>query len=82
MGHQSSIFLCPPKISCFVERSIGVESVLSLDSLLCPHTMGSGQEQKITHPGKCSLWVGLQKLSPELTETSGQLPHSQLPSYP
>ena len=59
-----------------------MESVLSLDTLLCMHTMGSGQEQKVAHRGKCRLWVGLQKLSLELTEIGGQLPHSQLPSYP
>ena len=48
-----------------------MEFVLSLDSSLCPHTIGSGQEQKVSHQGKCHLWVGLQKLSPELTETGG-----------
>ena len=42
-------FLCPPKISSFAERSIGMESILSLDSLLCPHTMGNGQEKKVAH---------------------------------
>ena len=71
MGHQSSISLCAPKISSFAERFIRVEFVLSLDSLLCPHTMGSGQEQKVVHQGKCRLWVGLQKWIPELTETGG-----------
>ena len=50
-------FLCPPKISTFAERFIGMEFVLSLDNLLCPHTMGSGQEQKVAHQGKCGLWV-------------------------
>ena len=48
-----------------------MEFVLSLDSLLCPHTMGSGQEQKVAHQGKCRLWVDLHKLSPKLTETGG-----------
>ena len=69
-------FLCPPKISSSVERSIGMEFVLSLDSLLCPHTMDNGQEQKVAHLGKCRLWVDLQKLSSKVTETGGQLPHS------
>ena len=60
-----------------------MESVLLLDSLLCQHTMGSSrQEQKVAHQGKCRLWVGLQKWSPELTEIGGQLPHSRLISYP
>ena len=59
-----------------------MEFVMSLDSLLCPHTMGSGQEQKVAHQGKCRLWVDLQKLSPKLAEIGGQPPHSQLPSYP
>ena len=59
-----------------------MEFVLSLDSLLCLHTIGSGQEQKVTHQRKFHLWVDLQKLFPKLTETGGQLPHSQLPSYP
>ena len=59
-----------------------MEFVLSLDSLICLHTMGSGQEQKVAHQGKCRLWVDLQKLSPKLTETGGHLTHSQLPSYP
>ena len=58
-----------------------MEFVLSLDSLLYSHTMGSGQEQKVAHQGKCHLWVDLQKLSPKLTETGGQSPHSQFPSY-
>ena len=82
MGHQSSISLYPLKIYSFAKRFIRVEFVLSLDSLLCPHTMGSGQEQKVAHQGKCRLWVGLQKWIPELTEIGGQLPHSQLLSYP
>ena len=55
---------------------------MSLDSLLCSHTMGSGQEQKVSYQGKCRLWVGLQKWILEITETGGQLPHSQLLSYP
>ena len=59
-----------------------MEFVMSLNSLLCPHTMGSGQEQKVVHQGKCRIWVDLQKLSSKLNETGGQLPHSQLPSYP
>ena len=59
-----------------------MEFVRSLDSLLCPHTMGSGQEQKVVHRGRCRLWVDLKKLSLKLTETGGQAPHSQLPSYP
>ena len=59
-----------------------MEFVLSLDSSPCLHTMGSGQKQKVAHQGKCRLWVGLQKLSSELTETGGQLPNSKLPSYP
>ena len=42
-------FLCPPKISSFIEKSIGMEFVPLLDSLLCPYTMGSGQEQKVAH---------------------------------
>ena len=75
-------FLCPQKISSFTERSIGVEFVLSLDNLLCPHTMGSGQEQEVTHWGKCRLWAELQKFSPKLNEKGGQLPHSRLHSYP
>ena len=40
-----------------------MEFVLSLDSLLCPHTMGSGQEQKVAHQGKCRLWVVLKVVS-------------------
>ena len=75
-------FLCPPKISSFAERSIGIEFVLSLDNLLSPHTMGSGQEQKVAHKGKFRLWVDLQKLSPKLNEKGGQLPHSRLPFCP
>ena len=59
-----------------------MEFTLSLDSLLCSHTMGNEQEQKATHQGNCSLWVGREKWIPELTETGGQLPHSQLPFYP
>ena len=58
-----------------------MEFVLSLDRLLCPHTVGSGQEQKVAHQGKCRLWVDLKKLSPKLTEIGRQLPHSQLTSY-
>ena len=69
MDHQNSNFLCPPKISSFVEMSIGMELVLSLDSLLCPYAMGSGQEQRVSHQGKCLLWVDLQKLSSKLNET-------------
>ena len=53
-----------------------MEFFLSLDSLLCPHTMGNRQEQKVAHQGKCRLWVDLQKLSSKLTETGGQLPDS------
>ena len=82
MGNQNSIFLCPPKIFSFAERSIGMEFVLSLDNLLCSHTMGSGREQKVAHQGKCRLWADLQKLSLKINEKGGQLPHSQLPSYP
>ena len=52
-------FLCPPKISSFAKRSIGMEFVMSLDSLLCLHTIGSGQEQKVAHQEKCRLWVDL-----------------------
>ena len=36
-----------------------MEFVLSLDSLLCLHTMGSGQEQKVSHQGKCRQWIDL-----------------------
>ena len=52
-------------------RSIGMEFVMSLDNLLYPHTMASGQEQKVTHRGKCRLWADLQKLSPKLSEKGG-----------
>ena len=64
-------FFCPPKISSFVERSIGMEFVLPLDNLLCPHTIGNGQEKKVTHQGKCRLWANLQQLSPKLNEKGG-----------
>ena len=37
------------KFPFFVEKSIGVEFDLSPDNLLCPHTMGSEQEQKVAH---------------------------------
>ena len=59
-----------------------MEFILSLDNLLCPDNMGNGQEQKVAHQGKCRLWANLKKLSPKLNEKGGQLPHSQLPSYP
>ena len=59
-----------------------MEFVLSLGSLLSPHIMGSGQEKKFAHQGKCRLWIDLPKLSPKLTEIGGQLPPSQIPSYP
>ena len=59
-----------------------MEFVLSPDSVLCPHTMGSEQEKKAAHQGNCRLWAGREKWIPERTETGGQLPHSQLPSYP
>ena len=48
-----------------------MEFVLSLDNLLCLQTMGSKQEQKFTHQGKCSLWADLQKLSSKLNEKGG-----------
>ena len=53
-----------------------MEFVMSLDNLLCPHTMGNGQEQKVAHQGKCRLWADLQKLSLKLNEKGGQLQHS------
>ena len=59
-----------------------MEFVLSPDSLLCQHTMGSEQEQKDAYQGNCHLWAGPEKWISEQTETGGQLPHSQLPSYP
>ena len=72
MGHQNNISYCPPKISSFVERSIGEEFVLSPNSLLCPHTMGSEQEQKAAHQENYRLWVGREKWIPGLIETGGQ----------
>ena len=53
----------------------------SPDNLLCLHTMGSEQEKKATHQENCRLWVSREKWIPELTEISGQLPHSRLPFY-
>ena len=48
----------------------------SLDNLLCPHIMGSEQEQKAAHQENCRLWVSREKWILELTEISDQLPHS------
>ena len=53
----------------------------SPDNSLCPHTMGSEQRQKAAHQGNYRLWAGRVKWIPELTEISGQLPHSRLPFY-
>ena len=48
-----------------------MEFVLSPDSLLCSHTMGSEQEQKAAHQGNCHLWAGREKWIPKLIETGG-----------
>ena len=59
-----------------------MEFVLSPDSLPCLHAMGSEQEQKAAHQENCHLWASHEKWITKLTETGGQLPHSELPSYP
>ena len=51
----------------------------SPENSLCPHTMGSEQGKKAAHQENYHLWEGREKCIPELTKTSGQLPHSQLP---
>ena len=58
-----------------------MEFVLTLDSLQCPHTIGSEQGQKAGNQENYRPWAGLEKWIPELTEISGQLPYSQLPFY-
>ena len=53
-----------------------MEFVMSLDNLLCPHAIGSGQEKKVAHQGKCRLWAVLQKFSLKLNEKGSPLQHS------